>query len=230
MAQKNIWTDEEKDYVVSKYKKGHTFEDMANSGKIKRSAYAIELKLSNIIYDKMQNGYTYGELSDEFNKPEKDIIDMEKKIFEMKNKSNNQTPYTNDGGYVVNQSNSQFDFGDMHHINRTMHVVLNFYENIDRLNKLKQNKLIDEQFYNDLMKGINEFTFDKKKILDSLKLSNKSDKSEKSEKTEKTEKTDKTDKTDNTEKTEKKSSRYNKSEDNDDGVDDLPKKMKKRLI
>lgn len=211
MAQKNIWTDDEKDYVISKYKKGLTFEEMANSGKIKRSAYAIELKLSNIIYDKMQNGFSYAELSNEFNKPEKDIIDMEKKIFEMKNKSNNQTPYTNDGGYVLNQTNNIYDFSDIHHINRTMHVVLNFYENIDRLNKLKQNKLIDNDFYNDLMKGINEFTFDKKKILDSLNSFKITIKTEK------------------TEKSDKKILKQNKSEDSDIS-DDLPKKMKKRLI
>jgi hypothetical protein len=215
MAQKNIWTDEEKDFVMSKYKKGYSFKEIEESGKIKRSAYAIELRIGNIIYDKIQGGLTYEDLAEEYKKSKEDIMELEKKIFQMKHKSDVTTSYTNDGGYTLNEKNindSNINLGDMHHINRTMQTVLNFYENIARLNKLKQDKLIDNDFYNDLMKGLNEFTFDKQKIIDSIKLK----KSEKSEKTDKSEKPKKSDK------------KYDNNSDSKD--DDIPKKMKKRLI
>jgi hypothetical protein len=206
MAQKNIWTDEEKDFVMSKYKKGYTFKEIEETGKIKRSAYAIELRIGNIIYDKIQAGTTYEDLADEYKKTKNEIIELEKKIFQMKHKSDVTTSYTNDGGYVLNAQNNDFsvNLGDMHHINRTMQTVLNFYENISRLNKLKQDKLIDNDFYNDLIKGLNEFTFDKQKIIDSIKLK-KSEKQKKSDK---------------------------KYEDDDIQTkdDEIPKKMKKRLI
>lgn len=217
MAQKNIWTDEEKDFVMSKYKKGYSFKEIEETGKIKRSAYAIELRIGNIIYDKIQAGQTYEDLAEEYKKTKDDIIELEKKIFQMKHKSDNSTPYTNDGGYILNSQNLDnfsVNLGDMHHINRTMHTVLNFYENISRLNKLKQEKIIDNDFYNDLIKGLNDFTFDKQKIIESIKL-------KKSEKTENTEKAEKAEKTKKPEK---------KYEDSDSKDDEMPKKMKKRLI
>ena len=226
MAQKNLWTDEEKDFVMSKYKKGYSFKEIEETGKIKRSAYAIELRIGNIIYDKIQAGQTYEDLAEEYKKTKDDIIELEKKIFQMKHKLDNSTPYTNDGGYVLNSQNLDnfsVNLGDMHHVNRTMQTVLNFYENISRLNKLKQEKLIDNEFYNDIMKGLNDFTFDKQKIIDSIKFK-KTEKSEKSAKIEKSDKIEKSEKTENPNKT------YKKYDDSDSKDDEIPKKMKKRLI
>ena len=192
----NKWTDDEKTYVISKFKSGKSIEDIANSGKIKRSRYAIELKAYNSVYDLLQSGMTHDEVATEYNRSKKEIIEIEKKIFEMKqndkSKIDTNTPYYNDGGYKYNESNissSVIDFNDIHHFNRTMHVVLNFYENIDRLNTLKKNKIIDDEFYNDLIKKTNDFAIDKNKILSAL--SDKGDKATKSEKSEKSEKSDK---------------------------------------
>ena len=52
-----------------------------------------------------------------------------------------------------------------------MDTVLQFYENITRLNKLKKDNIIDESFYNDLIKKLNIFSFDKNKIICSLNMS-----------------------------------------------------------
>ena len=195
----NKWTDDEKSYVISKFKSGKSIDDIANSGKITRSKYAIELKVYNTIYDILQMGMTPEEVAEDFNRSKKEIVEIEKKIFDMKQndmKQNNEkskvkieknTPYFDNGGYKYNSSNSSNssndlndinisstlnDFNDIHHFNRTMHIVLNFYENIDRLNTLKKNKIIDDNFYNDLIKKTNLFVIDKEKILNSLNNNN----------------------------------------------------------
>jgi len=253
----NKWTDDEKSYVVSKFKSGKSIDEIANSGKITRSRYAIELKVYNTVYDMLQTGMTHEEVAEDFNRSKKEIIEIEKKIFDMKQndmKQNNEkskvkieknTPYFNDGGYSCSESNisnSVIDFNDIHHFNRTLHIVLNFYENIDRLNTLKKNKTIDDDFYNDLIKKVNEFVIDKEKIISTL--NEKYDKSDNFDKPIKKSK-DKSKENNNLSDTEsvKDSVKESKKEfkstkstnstkyDNDDGkYDEVPKKLKKRLF
>ncbi len=254
----NKWTDDEKSYVISKFKSGKSIDDIATSGKITRSKYAIELKVYNTIYDMLQMGMTHDEVAEEFNRSKKEIINIEKKIFDMKQnddkskvKHEKNTPYYNDGGYKYTDSNISslnIDFNDIHHFNRTMHIVLNFYENIDRLNTLKKNKIIDDDFYNDLIKKTKEFVIDKNKILSILSEKNIDNKVNKDIiDTQKSKKINNNNDDDNdndndtsdtesvskkyTEKPIKKSFKSSKNDDGDDGkYDELPKKLKKRLF
>ena len=278
----NKWTDDEKSYVISKFKSGKSIDDIANSGKITRSKYAIELKVYNTIYDMLQMGMTPEEVAEDFNRSKKEIVEIEKKIFDMKQndmKQNNEkskvkieknTPYFDNGGYKYNSSNNfndlndlndlndinisstVNDFNDIHHFNRTMHIVLNFYENIDRLNTLKKNKTIDDDFYNDLIKKTNNFVIDKEKILNSLnnikEFNNNNndieDKPKKKSKENSKNKDDNDNDNDNNNNNNDadsiKDSKKNKDNfkstksskyDNDDGkYDEVPKKLKKRLF
>jgi hypothetical protein len=278
----NKWTDDEKSYVISKFKSGKSIDDIANSGKITRSKYAIELKVYNTIYDMLQMGMTPEEVAEDFNRSKKEIVEIEKKIFDMKQndmKQNNEkskvkieknTPYFDNGGYKYNSSNNfndlndlndlndinisstVNDFNDIHHFNRTMHIVLNFYENIDRLNTLKKNKTIDDDFYNDLIKKTNNFVIDKEKILNSLNnikefKDNNNDIEDKPKKKSKENSKNKDDNdndndnnNNNNDADSIKDSKKNKDNfkstksskyDNDDGkYDEVPKKLKKRLF
>ena len=278
----NKWTDDEKSYVISKFKSGKSIDDIANSGKITRSKYAIELKVYNTIYDMLQMGMTSEEVAEDFNRSKKEIVEIEKKIFDMKQndmKQNNEkskvkieknTPYFDNGGYKYNSSNNfndlndlndlndinisstVNDFNDIHHFNRTMHIVLNFYENIDRLNTLKKNKTIDDDFYNDLIKKTNNFVIDKEKILNSLNnikefKDNNNDIEDKPKKKSKENSKNKDDNdndndnnNNNNDADSIKDSKKNKDNfkstksskyDNDDGkYDEVPKKLKKRLF
>jgi len=227
MSTMNKWTDDEKSFVINKFKDGLSIEEIHKTGKISRSKYAIELKVYNHIYDLLQNGDNYEEVGQQFKRSKKEIKEIEKKIFEMKNKSDNGTQYTNDGGYVLNQNNTNIlDLNDFYNINRTMNAVINYYENIGKLNKLKSEKIIDEPFYNDLISKLNQFSFDKKKIIDSLIISEKPDK------------LDKTDDSDKIKKKEKNNKQEKKIEkkidtDSDDGSVEIEipvKKLKKRLF
>ena len=170
----NKWTEEEKKIVIKKFKEGLTPEQIKNTGKLEnRSAYAIELKIYNIIYDQLQNGDTYEDLAHDYNRTKDEIKEIEKKAFKKKHEYGmSPTQYTNDGGYTLSTTTPiASDLGEFHHINRTMNTVLHFYENISRLNKLKQEKIIDEDFYNQLIKKLNKFEFDKDKIISSLDIS-----------------------------------------------------------
>jgi len=168
----NKWTDEEKEFVLTEFKGGKTIEEICKSKKINRSEFAIKCKIYLTIYDQLQNGKEHSDVAIEFNKSKKEIKQIEKEAFEIKNKTDTKTMYTNDGGYKYGENKTQntIDLNEFHHINRTMNIVLSYYENIERLNKLKKNDLIDEDFYNKLMVKLNNFTFDKEKIIESLIL------------------------------------------------------------
>lgn len=228
----NKWTDDEKKYVIKKYKEGYTPEEINKTGKINRSIYAIELKIYNTIYDQLQSGDTHEDIAKEYKKSEKEIKAIEKKIFEMKNKSDNQTPYTNDGGYVFNAS--QLDFSELHHVNRIMNNVLYFYENISRLNKLKEDKIIDEDFYNAIVKKLDKINIDKDKLLNSLDLTNNTTST--SEQLNKKENTKEKTKENTTEETkeDKPVKKFTKKKDESDDASveiEIPiKKLKKRII
>lgn len=232
MNTANKWTDDEKSFVINKFKDGLSIEEIHKTGKISRSKYAIELKVYGHIYDLLQNGDNYEEVGQQFKRSKKEIKEIEKKIFEMRNKSDN-TQYTNDGGYVLNQNNNTnvLDLNYFYNINRTMNAVINYYENISKLNKLKSEKIIDEPFYNDLISKLNQFSFDKTKIINSLIISEKN-----TEKTDKTDKSEKTDDIDKIKKKEKKNKQENKQENKTDSDDasveiEIPvKKLKKRLL
>lgn len=165
------WTDDEKKYVIKKFKEGVSPEQIQKTGKISRSALAIKLKIYNTIYDQLQNGDSYDDIANEYNRSTDEIKDIEKEAFKKKHEySAQQTQYTNDGGYTLSapSNNTTLDLSEFHNINRTMNTVLHFYENISRLNKLKDEKIIDNDFYNDLIKELNNFKFDKEKILNNL--------------------------------------------------------------
>ena len=138
----------------------------------------------------------------------------------MRSKTDVKTMYTNDGGYQYGENKNVLQLNDFHHMNRTLNTVISYYENIERLNKLRDNKTIDEEFYNNLIKKIKEFTFDKQQIINSLdvKLVKEKDDS----KTKETEKEEVI--VEKPKKEEKKS--YKNSEDDDTYV----KKHTKRLI
>ena len=227
----NKWTDDEKDFVLSQFKLGKTVDEIFNMNKIKRSRYAIECKIYGHIYDLIQSGSTHKNIAKEFDRTKEEIKEIEQKAFEMRNKSDNKTMYTQDGGYVYGEKKSNIiDLNDFHHINRTMNTVLSYYENINRLNILKTNKIIDDQFYTDLMKKLNEFTFDKQKIIDSIDLSNLNSNNKNEKVINNVEKEIVSDKKDNIKITSDK--KKSKNIDNDDDNFDestIVKKLKKRI-
>ncbi len=186
----NKWTEEEKDFVIDEFKKGNTVDEIFNMSKIKRSRYAIECKLYGHIYDLLQNGSSHEEVATQFNIKKKQVKEIEQKAFEMRNKTDTKTMYTNDGGYVYNSDKSQtnktsqnsvVDLNDIYNVNRTLNAVINFYENMERLQKLKDNKTIDEDFYKELVNNLRNFNIDKDKIINSLKTSKVSSKSSQQE-------------------------------------------------
>lgn len=231
----NRWTDEEKNYVIKKFKEGLSPEEIHKTGKVNRSKFAIELKIYNQLYDQLQKGDTYGEVATEYNRTKQEIKDIEKKIFEMKNKSDQPTPYTGDGGYVYNPTTSSLDFSELHNINRTMNTILHFYENISRLQKLKSDKIIDDEFYNNLVQKLDKINIDKDKVLNSLEpsnintnnITNTEQENKKSEKDDKKNKSEKDDV-----KPVKKFTKKKDESDDDASVEiEIPvKKLKKRLI
>jgi hypothetical protein len=234
MNTANKWTDDEKSFVINKFKDGLSIEDIHKTGKINRSKYAIELKIYGHIYDLLQNGDNYEDVGQQFKKSKKEIKEIEKKIFEMRNKSDNQTQYTNDGGYVLNQNNNTntnvLDLNDFYNINRTMNAVINYYENISKLNKLKSEKIIDDTFYNDLISKLNQFSFDKNKIINSLIITEKIDE-KKLDKTNKSEKTDDSDKIKKKDKKNKTETKIDTESDDESVEIEIPvKKLKKRLL
>ena len=235
----NRWTDEEKNYVIKKFKEGLSPEEIHKTGKINRSKFAIELKIYNQIYDNLQKGDTYDEVSSEYDRTKQEIKDIEKKMFEMKNKSDQQTPYTGDGGYVYNPTSSPLDFSELHHINRTMNTVLHFYENISRLQKLKSDKIIDDDFYNKLVQKLDKVNIDKDKVLNSLDPTNnnsnsnteQSDKKEDKKTDEKEDKKNKSNKSEDTKPVKKFTKKKDESDDDASVEIEIPvKKLKKRLI
>jgi hypothetical protein len=162
------WTEDEKNYIIDKFKEGNTIEEIHQMGKISRSKFAIECKLYGHIYDMLQNGKSHSDVAKEFNISKKEVQNIEQKTFEMRSKTDTKTMYTNEGGYQYGENKNILDLNEFHHMNRTLNTVISYYENIDRLNKLKQNNVIEEDFYNELIKKIKEFTFDKNQIIRSL--------------------------------------------------------------
>lgn len=218
----NKWTDDEKNFILDKYKSGKSIEEIHKTGKINRSKYAIECKLYGHIYDLLQNGKSHSSVAKEFDKSVDEIKEIELKAFEMRNKSDTKTMYTGDGGYKYGEtktktSNGNDELSSFHNINRTMNTILSYYENIERLNRLKQSKTIDDDFYKQLMSQLNNFTFDKQKIINSLNSNNTNEKTN-------TSATD-TKSDDSDEKPKKKNKEL---KDEDDGL--YMKKIKKRLI
>lgn len=234
----NRWTDEEKNYVIKKFKEGLSLEDIHKTGKINRSKFAIELKIYNQIYDNLQKGDTYEEVATEYNRTKQEIKDIEKKMFEMKNKSEQQTPYTGDGGYVYNPTPSPLDFSELHHVNRTMNTVLHFYENISRLNKLRSDKIIDDDFYNKLVQKLDKIKINihKDKVINSLESTNNnpnpnSNPEQSDNKSEKEDKKNKSEKSEDVKPVKKFTKKKDESDDDASVEIEIPvKKLKKRLI
>jgi len=222
----NKWTDEEKNFIINKFRSGKTIDEIYNMGKIKRSRYAIECKLYSNIYDMLQNGQTHKSIAKEFNKTKDEIKEIEKKAFDMKNKSDVITSYTNDGGYKYkNSNNDMINLNNFYHLNRTMNAVLSYYENIERLSKLKKHNIIEEDFYEKIMEKLNEFSFDKNKIIDSLIVKDTSKNTLENKEDSNSECDDKS-----SDKPIKKENNYkNKKYDNDKDNDDYVKKITKRI-
>jgi len=231
----NKWTDNEKDFIIEEFKKGNSIEDIFNMGKINRSKFAIECKLYGHIYDLLQNGNTHDELAKTFNQSKKEIKAIESKVFEMRNKSDIKTMYTNDDGYKYQETNNILDLNDFYHVNRTMNTLLNYYENIERLNKLKLSNTIDEEFYNQLINKLSNnlkiLTSEKQQqqIINSIDIINIKDnnvtKTNKNEELLSEQNNNKTEKKENIEKNIEKKS-YKK--DDDESV--YTKKIRKRMI
>jgi hypothetical protein len=224
----NKWTEDEKNFIINKFKEGKSIEEIHQTGKISRSKFAIECKLYGHIYDMLQNGKSHSNVAEEFNISKKEVKNIEQKMFEMRSKTDTKTMYTNDGGYQYGENKNVLNLNDFHHMNRTLNTVISYYENIDRLNKLKENKTIEEDFYNNLIKKIKEFTFDKQQIINSLdvKLIKENNNTNNSEKECKEDKSDEKQKKEEKEEREEKKSYSKNSEDDDTYV----KKYKKRLI
>jgi hypothetical protein len=216
----NKWTEDEKNFIIDKFKQGNSIEEIHQMGKISRSKFAIECKLYGHIYDILQNGKSHSDVAEEFNISKKEVKNIEQKMFEMRSKTDTKTMYTNDGGYQYGEHKNILNLNDFHHMNRTLNTVISYYENIERLNKLKENKTIEEEFYTELIKKVKEFTFDKQQIINSLdvKLVKEKDDSE----TKDTEKEELV--VEKSKKEEKKT--FTKNSDDDTYV----KKHKKRLI
>ena len=216
----NKWTEDEKNFIIDKFKQGNSIEEIHQMGKISRSKFAIECKLYGHIYDILQNGKSHSDVAEEFNISKKEVKNIEQKMFEMRSKTDTKTMYTTDGGYNYGEHKNILNLNDFHHMNRTLNTVISYYENIERLNKLKENKTIEEEFYTELIKKVKEFTFDKQQIINSLdvKLVKEKDDSE----TKDTEKEELV--VEKSKKEEKKT--FTKNSDDDTYV----KKHKKRLI
>jgi hypothetical protein len=166
----NKWTEDEKNFIIDKFKEGNSIEEIHQMGKISRSKFAIECKLYGHIYDMLQNNKSHADVAFIFNITKKEVKSIEQKMFEMRSKTDTKTMYTNDGGYQYGEHKNIVNLNEFHNMNRTLNTVISYYENIDRLNKLKENKTIEEDFYNDLIKKVKEFTFDKQQIINSLDL------------------------------------------------------------
>ena len=218
----NKWTEDEKNFIIDKFKEGNTIEEIHQMGKISRSKFAIECKLYGHIYDMLQNGKSHSDVALIFNISKKEVKNIEQKMFEMRSKTDTKTMYTNDGGYQYGENKNILNLNEFHHMNRTLNTVITYYENIDRLNKLKENKTIEEDFYNELIKKMKEFTFDKQQIINSLNLKQNEDITQ----NENIKKEDNGDKEDEKPKKEEKKTYTKNSEDDDTYV----KKHKKRLI
>lgn len=216
----NKWTEDEKNFIINKFKEGNSIEEIHQTGKISRSKFAIECKLYGHIYDMLQNGKSHSDVAEEFNISKKEVKNIEQKTFEMRSKTDTKTMYTNDGGYQYGEHKNILNLNDFHHMNRTLKTVISYYENIERLNKLKENKTIEEDFYNDLIKKIKEFTFDKQQIINSLNLKQTDSTLQENNKDKEVNNNDEKPK-----KEEKKS--YSKNSEDDDTY---VKKHKKRLI
>ncbi len=214
------WTEDEKNFIINKFKEGNSIEEIHQMGKISRSKFAIECKLYGHIYDMLQNGKSHSDVAEEFNISKKEVKNIEQKMFDMRSKTDTKTMYTNDGGYQYGENKNILNLNDFHHMNRTLNTVISYYENIDRLNKLKENKTIEEDFYNELIKKMKEFTFDKQQIINSLNF-----KASEQTVTE-TKETEKEDAVVEKPKKEEKKTFTKNSEDDDTYV----KKHKKRLI
>jgi hypothetical protein len=239
----NKWTDDEKKFIFDQYKTGKTIDEIFKMNKIKRSKYAIECKLYTHIYDLLQNGKTHSTLAKEFNKTKDEIKEIEKKAFEMKNQTDVKTVYTNDGGYKYNSTNSTnsnnsnnstnsnkitdsdifLELGKIHNVNRTMNTVLCYYENIERLNQLYKSKTIDENFYKKILLQLNEFSFDKEKILKSLNQNNE-------EKIDSKSNLDNSDNSDNSDDSNSEKSDDSNSEKSDDSNSEKSDKKPKKII
>jgi hypothetical protein len=218
------WTEDEKNFIINKFKEGNTIEQIHQTGKINRSKFAIECKLYGHIYDMLQNGKSHSDVAEEFNISKKEVKNIEQKTFEMRSKTDTKTMYTNDGGYQYGENKNILNLNEFHHINRTLNTVISYYENIDRLNKLKENKTIEEDFYNELIKKMKEFTFDKQQIINSLNLKQNDSILQENNK----DKEDKEDKNNSDEKPKKEEKKtYSKNSEDDDTY---VKKHKKRLI
>lgn len=199
--QANKWTSDELDTVSEMFKNGKSYDEIHKSKKVSRSAYAIECKLVNMINDELSSGKSHKEVAKLFNRNKDEIKEMEAKSFEIRNKSAVNTQYTNDGGYEYKKNKSPeelLDLSEFQHINRVVGTVVNFYENISRIHKLHKDNIIDEDFYNQLLQKLQDFKFDKDKILQSVDMTNysntkqekqKKDKDDKSQDTQDTQKT-----------------------------------------
>jgi hypothetical protein len=173
--QANKWTQEELDTVSDMFKEGSTYEQIHKSKKVSRSPFAIECKIVTLINDELQSGKSHKEVAKLFNRTKSEIKDLESRAFEIKNKPSATTQYTNDGGYEYKKKKTPeelLDLSEFQHINRVVGTVVHFYENISRLNRLHDENIIQDDFYKKLINKINDFEFDKDKIIQSIDFSN----------------------------------------------------------
>jgi hypothetical protein len=170
----NRWTPEEIETAVGLYKKGKDYKYI--SGKIDgRSPFAIQCKLETYVLDKINNGSTYKSLAKDLNKPEEDLKIMYESQFKRNATKNGNQPTTNSSNNSHTSNYTQMNnfiaapntaFGL---INRIMTPFIEYNENLEKLEKLKESGTLDGKIYKEIKKILNANPIDPEKFITQLK-------------------------------------------------------------
>ena len=178
------WTPEEVEIAVGLYKKGKDYKYI--SGKVDgRSPFAIQCKLETYVLDKINNGSTYKSLAKDLNKPEEDLKTMYEsqiKRNSSKNQMGGSTNMTNssnsynssnmsNSSNTSNMSNNFFASPNTAYglINRIMTPFIEYNENLEKLEKLKDNGTIESKTYKEIKKILSANPIEPDKFISQLK-------------------------------------------------------------
>jgi hypothetical protein len=166
------WTPEEVETAIGLYKKGKDYKYI--SGKVDgRSPFAIQCKLETYVLDKINNGSSYKSLAKDLNKSEEDL----KTMYESQIKRNSSKNQMGGGSAMsamsTNMSTTNNFFAAPNTafglINRIMTPFIEYNENLEKLEKLKENGTIESKTYKEIKKILNANPIDPEKFISQLK-------------------------------------------------------------
>lgn len=157
------WSSEEIDKAVELFKKGKDYTYI--SSKLEdRSAFAVQCKMEYYVYEKINSGLPYKTLCSELKRTEEELKKMVESQLKRNPVKKNSTKVTQ--SETINFQPSPNNMYGI--INRIMTPYIEYYENMERLEKLSENDRINPKTYKQILKILRSNKIDDEQFIEQL--------------------------------------------------------------